>query len=325
MRRTRTITTWLAGVFALTLALAACGGEDNLSGGDGNGGGGDGGGGSKGSLTVGAANFTEGQVMAEMYAALLEDAGYSVTVETVDNREIYEPALEKGEVDVVPEYAATMAEFLNLKVNGPDAEPVASSDLDETTQALTDLAEQQGLKVLQPAQAVDQNAFAVTEQYAQQNDLTTMSDLGDNVNEPLVLAATEECPDRPYCQPGLEDTYGIQISEVKPLGFSTPQVKEAVKSGDAQLGLVATTDGTLGDEGLVVLEDDKDLQNADNLVPVVNAESAGSQDVADALNKLADTLTTEDLAMLNRQVDVERMKPEDAARDYLQEKGLIQG
>ncbi|MGH8867002.1 MAG: ABC transporter substrate-binding protein [Actinomycetes bacterium] len=317
MRSARTTLLCLAA--AMALALTACGGDDNLDGDSG----GDSGSESKGSLTVGAANFTEGQVMAEMYAILLEDAGYSVSVETVDNRELYEPALEKGEIDVVPEYAATFAEFLNLKVNGADADLVASPDLDETMTALTDLAEQQGLEVLEPAEAVDQNAFAVTQEYAEQNDLTTMSDMGANVDKPVVLAATEECPDRPFCQPGLEDVYGIEIAELQPLGFDTPQVKEALQSGDAQLGLVATTDGTLGDDGLVTLEDDKNLQNADNLVPVVNPDSAGGKDVADALNALAPVLTTEDLADLNRQVDVERAEPEDAAREYLEQQSLL--
>jgi osmoprotectant transport system substrate-binding protein len=88
---------------------------------------------------------------------------------------------------------------------------------------------------------------------------------------------------------------------------------------------VGTTDGTLEALGLVLLEDDQGLQLADNLVPIVNAETAGDDAVAEALNALADVLTTEDLATLNAQVDAERQQPADVARAYLEEQGLIGG
>jgi osmoprotectant transport system substrate-binding protein len=171
---------------------------------------------------------------------------------------------------------------------------------------------------------VDQNAFAVTQEFAEANSLATLSDLGA-LGQPVVLAATEECPDRPFCQPGLEETYGIQVAGLEPLGFGTLQVKQAVADGDADLGLVASTDGTLEQFGLVVLEDDQGLQNADNLVPVVNAATAEDQAVVDALNSLADVLTTEDLATLNAQVDEERQQPADVATAYLEDQGLIGG
>ncbi|MFW6092099.1 MAG: ABC transporter substrate-binding protein, partial [Actinomycetota bacterium] len=234
-------------------------------------------------------------------------------------------ALEAGEIDVVPEYAATMAEYLNAQVNGPDApseSPVATNDAAETVEAMRPLAEERGLSVLEPAEAANQNGFAVTQEFADENGVSTLSELGE-LGEPIVLAAVEECPDRPFCQPGLEETYGLEITEILPLGFGSPQTKEAVASDEAQLGLVGTTDGTLDDFGLVLLEDDQQLQQADNLVPVVNAETAGDEAVAETLNQLADVLTTEDLAMLNRQVDAERELPEDVATSYLEDNGLL--
>lgn len=313
----------LGAALGLPLVLTACGGGDDAFEGDAaETTGGDAGGG--GSLVVGGANFTEMLVMQEMYRALLEDAGYTVEVTSVESREIYAPSLASGDIDVVPEYAATMAEYLNREANGPDAEPVASSDVDETMEALRTLAEEAGLVALEPAQAVDQNAFAVTQEFADTNGLTTLSDLGA-LGQPVVLAATEECPDRPFCQPGLEEVYGIQIASLEPLGFGTLQVKQAVADGDADLGLVASTDGTLEQFGLVVLEDDQGLQNADNLVPVVNAETAEDEAVVEALNSLADVLTTEDLATLNAQVDEERQQAADVATAYLEEQGLIGG
>jgi osmoprotectant transport system substrate-binding protein len=276
-------------------------------------------------ITVGGASFTESLIMIEMYAALLEDAGYEVQVQPVDNRELYAPELESGGIDVVPEYAATFAEYLNLDANGPAAEPVATGDVEETVTALRALAEAKGIEVLEPSEAANQNAFFVTEAFAAEHSLSTLSDLGAS-GIPVVLAGTAECPERPKCEVGLRETYGIDITENLPLGFGSVQNKEAVTSGKAQLGLSGTTDGTLGALGLVVLEDDQSLQNADNLVPVVNAEGpAGTDEVAEVLNGLVAELTTEDLAELNRRVDEDREQAADVARSYLQDKGLLGG
>jgi len=310
----------------LALAVGACGGgEDALE---------TGGGESTteaapaGELTVGGADFTEMAIMQEIYRLLLEDAGYTVDIQQAEARELYGPALESGEIDVVPEYAATMAEYLNARKNGPEAPvnaPIATPDAAETVANMAPIAEEYGLTILEPAEAADQNGFAVSQEFADANGgLTTLSELGA-LGQPLILAAGEECAERPFCEPGLESTYALNITEILPLGFSTPQTKEAVSGGEAQLGLVATTDGTLQSLGLVLLEDDKALQLADNLVPIVNTETAGDDAIAEALNQLASVLTTEDLAMLNAQVDVERQQPADVAQAYLEEKGLIGG
>ncbi|MFI2298464.1 ABC transporter substrate-binding protein [Actinacidiphila glaucinigra] len=313
--------TALAAVAVLSAGLAACGGDSLEKSG---GGGSSPAGGSKGSLTVGSAGFTESTVLAQLYSQLLTDAGYKTTIKTVDNRELYEPALEKGQIDVVPEYAATLAEFLNAKANGKDAAPVASSDVDATVQALSELAAPRGLKVLPAGEAVDQNAFAVTKDFAQKNDLKTLSDLGKSKIK-VKLAAGEECSIRPFCSPGLKKTYGIDVTSVDAKGVGTVQAKQAVKDGTDQLVLTTTTDATLDQFGLVLLEDDKGLQNADNVLPVVNAKEAGGADVAAALDKLTQVLTTADLTELNKQVDSERKKPEDVAADYLKSKGLLKG
>ncbi|MGF3218331.1 ABC transporter substrate-binding protein [Streptomyces albidoflavus] len=273
-------------------------------------------------LTVGSAGFTESDLLAQMYALLLRRAGYETELITVANRELYEPALESGRVDVVPEYAATFADWLNAKENGPDAEPVGSPDLATTMKALRRLAAPRGLTVLDPGKAVDQNAFAVTREFAVEHSLRTLSDLGAS-GLPVRLAAGDECVSRPYCRPGLEKTYGIDVTAVDPKGVGTTQAKRAVQSGQDQMVLTTTTDATLDDFGLVLLEDDKKLQNADAVVPVVNRARARSERVARALDALAPVLTTADLAGLNRQVDSWRRLPEDVARAYLEEKGLL--
>ncbi|WP_443066617.1 ABC transporter substrate-binding protein [Streptomyces sp. NBC_01255] len=276
------------------------------------------------SLTVGSAGFTESDLLAQMYALLLEDAGYRTKILSVTNRELYEPALENGQIDVVPEYAATFADWLNAKANGADAPTVGSPDLATTMTALRTLAAPRGLTVLDPGRAVDQNAFAVTAAYAAQHRLKTLSDLGA-ARLPVRLAAGDECVRRPYCAPGLAKVYGIEVTAVDPKGVGTTQAKQAVQSGQDQLVLTTTTDATLDDFGLVLLADDKNLQNADHIVPVVNRARAGSARVTEALDRLNTVLTTADLAELNERVDSWRRLPEDVARNYLAGKGLIPG
>ncbi|MFF5448855.1 ABC transporter substrate-binding protein [Streptomyces sp. NPDC012888] len=310
------------GALALSLSLAACGGDSLERSRDG---GAPAGSGNKGELVVGAAGFTESAVLAELYAQLLRAEGYGTSVTTVGNRELYEPALEKGEIDVVPEYAATLAEFLNAKVNGPKApeeKPVASSDAAATVAALEGLAGPLGLKVLPAGGAVDQNAFAVSREFAAKHNLKSLSDLGKSGLK-VKIAAGDECAVRPFCAVGLKSTYGIDVSGIDPKGVGTPQAKQAVKDGVDQLVLTTTTDATLDSYGLVLLEDDKKLQNADNILPVVNAKEAGSPEIAAALGRLTRVLTTADLIELNGKVDAERAKPADVAKNYLLAKGLL--
>ncbi|MFJ3696281.1 ABC transporter substrate-binding protein [Streptomyces sp. NPDC090052] len=273
-------------------------------------------------LTIGTAGFTESDLLAQMYALLLHRAGYRTGILSVTNRELYEPALESGQIDVVPEYAATFADWLNTKVKGSGAPPAGSPDRKATMKALRGLATPRGLTVLNPGRAVDQNAYAVTAAYAARHHLKTLSDLGKS-GLPVRLAAGDECVQRPYCEPGLKKTYGIRITGIDPKGVGTTPAKQAVQNGQDQMVLTTTTDATLGAFGLVILRDDKHLQNADCIVPVVNRSRAGSRGVTGALDRLNAVLTTKDLASLNEQVDSWRRLPEDVARNYLRSKHLL--
>lgn len=305
---------------AALLLSAACGNDDT--------GGNDGdtppaGNGDKGAITLSGQNFTEMQIMAEMYKAVLEDAGYTVTVNLVDTRDVYVNQLTAGKVDVVPDYLAGMADFLNTTANGAEATPISTNSAEETLTALKPLADAAGITMLEPAEATDQNAFAVTKAFAEENNLTTLSDLAA-MGEPVTLAAAPDCAGRADCEGGLTDTYGIDITEILPLGFDSPQTKDSVTKGESQLGLVATTDGALDEEGLVILQDDKGIQPAQNLIPAVNSDFLDSNpDVATVLNELSATLTTEDLGALDIKVGVERAQPADVAMEYLMDKGLM--
>jgi osmoprotectant transport system substrate-binding protein len=195
-------------------------------------------------VVVGAANFSESATLAELYAGVLRAAGYDASTQTIGNRETYEPALEAGELTVVPEYAGTFTEFLNKKVNGPDAPAVASSDLDATVTALTGLGASVGLAFGAPSQAQDQNAFAVTTAFADEHGLTTLSDLAEACGD-LVLGGPPECPERPFCQPGLEETYGLDVGEFVSLDAGGPLTKTALQQGRIAVGLVFSSDAAL--------------------------------------------------------------------------------
>ena len=130
--------------------------------------------------------------MSEMYKALLEDAGYDVTLKLVESRDVYAPEMQKGNVDISADYLSSMTEYLNAQANGPDAEMVASNDPDATVEELRKLAEPTGIEPLEPAEAQDANAFAVTQEFAEENDVTSLSDLAA-LGEPITLAAAEDC------------------------------------------------------------------------------------------------------------------------------------
>jgi osmoprotectant transport system substrate-binding protein len=202
--------------------------------------------GAGGKVTVGAGNFSESQTLGELYRIALTAAGYQVTVRQIGNRELYEPALERGEVHVVPEYVGTLTEFLNKKVNGASATPVASGDLDKTVTGLTDLGTKSGLSFGTPSPAADQNAFAVTTAFAEDNGVATLSDLAEKCSgEDTILGGPPECPQRPFCKPGLEKTYGLSFGPFSSLDVGGPQTKTALTTGKISVGLVFSSDGAL--------------------------------------------------------------------------------
>ena len=198
-----------------------------------------------GKLVIGAADFAESATLGTIYATVLNAAGYDAEVTTIGNREAYLPALEKGEqVQVIPEYTGTLTEFINKDVNGAEAETVASSDLDATVEGLTGLGEEIGLIFGEPSPAQDQNAFAVTKGFADEHGVTTLSELAEECGG-VVLGGPPECTERPFCQPGLEESYGLEFAEFRSLDAGGPLTKTALQQGEVTLGLVFSSDGSL--------------------------------------------------------------------------------
>jgi osmoprotectant transport system substrate-binding protein len=202
--------------------------------------------GAGGKIVIGAADFSENQTLGALYEIVLDAAGYDASVQQIGNRELYEPSLEKGEITVVPEYAGTFTEFLNKKFNGGSATPVATGDVDKTVTALKTLADKAGLVLGKASKAADQNAFAVTKAFADKNGVKTLTEFAEKCSgTATVLGGPAECPQRPFCQPGLETTYNLKAGKFSSLDAGGPQTKNALTTGAITIGLVFSSDGAL--------------------------------------------------------------------------------
>jgi osmoprotectant transport system substrate-binding protein len=180
--------------------------------------------------------------------------------------------------------------------------------------------EPMGLTALTPSPAADQNAFAVTKATADKYKLTKLSDLTPIAGQ-LTLGAGPECPARPFCQPGLEKTYGLKFKSFRVLDSGGPMTLGALASGDIDVGLVFSSDGGVAARNLVVLQDDKKLQTVDNLVPAIRNDVVDDT-IRKDLNKVSAALTTDDLIQLNKRADVDKADPETLAREWLQQHGF---
>ena len=299
------------------LTLAACAGDDlDSSAGDDTGS--EAGGG--GPVTIASQSFPEAALMASMYELLLADAGYEPTVQLVDSRDAY-MATFPGDVDVVPEYVGGIVNFLNSTSDQGSGEQLTAGDGEELAEAGEDLLDEAGIELLELSEATDTNAYFVTVERAEEEGWEVLSDLE---GESVVLAAAPDCEGRLDCEAGLREEYGIDITKVLPLGYAGDQTYQSVLDGESDLGQTSTTDGTLESLGLVVLDDDQEIQPAQNLVPAVAEDFLEQNEgVADILEELMAALDTDTLTELNGRMAVDREKPEDVARDFLESEGLL--
>jgi osmoprotectant transport system substrate-binding protein len=266
-------------------------------------------------VTIGGLNFSESSILASIYEGALKSQGIKVTVRpNLGSREIVAPALERGEIDLYPGYAATDLEFYNQGAG--EATPDAQATVEKLRQRLVP----RNITALEPSPAIDTNAFAVTRATADKYNLKKLSDLAPVAGE-LRLGGPPECPTRPFCAAGLEKTYGIVFKEFKALDAGGPLSKTALEKGDVEVALIFSSDGAIPAKGFVVLEDDRRLQNADNVVPIIRTGAATEQ-ARQVLNRVSAALTTEDLAELNKRADVDKEDPEVLAKDWLKEHGF---
>lgn len=271
------------------------------------------------SVVIGSQSFDEAALMTAMYQEILEDQGYDVETRLVDTRPVYLNEMPDA-VQIAPEYVAGIVDQLNTDANGPDAEPLSTSDAQETIDAGAQLLEDKGITLLDPSPAFSANGYFTSQDFADSEGLTALSDLE---GQQITLAAAPDCKGRLDCEKGLVDTYGIDIT-LEPLGYASTETFQAVLDGEAQLGQTSTLDGTLADQGLLLLDDDLGIQPAQNLVPAVSSEFlADHPDIEAPLNDLMAALDNDTLGQLLVQVQVDREQPADVAREFLESEGLL--
>ena len=262
-------------------------------------------------ITVTSFDFPESETLAELYGQALRQHGYPVeVVARLGPRDIVQPALEQGRVDLVLGYLGSTQNFLY-------AQRVATADPQATHARLTQALTSRGIRVLAFAKAEDRNGFVVTGDLARRRQLERISDLAPIAHQ-LTFGGPPECPDRPLCLKGLQDVYGLQFARFEAMPSRTTTA-DALETGEIDLGMLETTDGNLADRDLVQLKDDRRLQPAENIVPMMRTETIAAYGprLVRVLNNLTDQLNTQDLIQMNQQVELEGTKPAAVAADWL--------
>lgn len=299
--------------FAATLVLAACGGggtdplgetsaAPSASGSTAGG----------APVVVGSANFTENQILGEIYAQALQAKGVQASTKpNIGSREVYIRALQEGSISVIPEYSGNL--LLHFDENA------SASTAEEIQQALP-AAVGSDLKVLTPSKAADQDVYVVTRAYSEANGITSLEDL-KKVSGNAILGGPSELAERKYGPEGLEGIYGATFKQFKP--YDAPAVKvRDLNDNKIQVATFFTTDAAIVDNDYVQLEDPQLMILPQNVLPLVAAEVATNTAATEALDAVSAALTTEDLTALNKRVDVEREDANTVAADWLKSKGL---
>lgn len=271
-------------------------------------------------IVVASFDFPESALLAELYAGALEEHGYPVSrLTNLGSRETVDPALFQGLVDFVPEYAGTALVFSTLGRSAP------SSDAQSTVDRLANALRPKGVSVAEPAAAENQNGIVVTQETAARHGLVTISDLQDE-DEGFTFGGPPECPERPLCLAGLEERYGLSFRTFLPLDTSGPATVSALEEGEVDVALLFTTDPDIAAHDLVLLEDDRELQPAENVVPIVRTEVLNRYGSAfsRAIRRVTRLLSTSDLRALNRRIELGGRRPREVAGEWLTEQGLIE-
>ena len=256
-------------------------------------------------------DFPENQILVEVYAEAVRRAGLPVSVQHgIGTREVVSPALQQGVVDVVVDYLGTALAFARPEFARP---PVAS---EEKHAVLVRTMGGRGVDVLTPSAAEDQNGFVVTNTFAAEHDVDTLSDLVALAPE-LAFGGPPECSDRPFCLLGLERVYGMKFGAVLSMPTRAATL-EALLSRQIDVGMLETTDARLAVAPVTLLADDRGLQPRENVVPMVRAAAAErwGPPLRAALEETSARLTTDQLIELNRAVELDGLTPAEAAASW---------
>ena len=272
-------------------------------------------------ISVGSFDFPESGLLAEIYGQALAAHGFRIRIMPgLGNRELVDPALMSGLIQVVPEYAGSALEFVSL------GRLSATSSADATNKALAAAVDDAGLVAGRPAPAQDTNAIVVTAATAARYGLRSIADLA-RVAPRLVFGGPPECPGRPYCLPGLEHTYGIHFRRFIPLDAAGPLTLQALEAGNVNAALLFSTNPSIRTQHLVVLADDRGLQPAENVTPLIRRDAVaryGGGLVA-VLNKVSAHLDTGSLRAMDALVQLGGQAPRRVAATWLRMHGLVPG
>jgi osmoprotectant transport system substrate-binding protein len=258
-------------------------------------------------LVIGSQAYYSNEIVAETYAQVLEDAGYTVERQfSLGQRDVYVPALVAGEVDLFPEYTGNLLQYFD-----PSATQTAADDV---YQALT-AALPAGLSALAMSPASDQDSYNVTAEFAAQNNLVSIADLAPTLG--LRLGGAPELAERPYGPQGLLSFYGVNVV-FEATGDTTV---EALVAGLIDMANVYSADPRIQQLGLVTLADPAGLFLASNLVPI--ASDKVDQRARDLINAVSAAMTAQDLVAMNVRSVSEQLSAAEIARDWLISKGLI--
>jgi osmoprotectant transport system substrate-binding protein len=269
-------------------------------------------------MVVASFNFPESELLAAIYGLAMENAGIPVRLElNLGPREIVQPALEQGLVNLVPEYLGSALTSLE------PTPAVAMSDPAAVRRELGRLLARWHVRVLASARAQDQNGLVVTRATARRLGLREVSDLARAAWR-MTLAGPPECPTRPYCLPGLRAVYGLRFARF--LAFETERQRvAAVQAGVANVAVLFTTDGNLATGDLALLTDDRGLQPAENVVPVISAAAVRryGKRLIDAVNAVSARLTSDGLTFLNWRIEGARKNILAEARGWLERHRIV--
>jgi osmoprotectant transport system substrate-binding protein len=271
----------------------------------------------RGTLVVGVSGaFPENQVVAEMYAQVLENAGYTVERQLeLGTREISDRALFSGEIQLKPEYTG-------FEIPALDPDATVGTDPEQVHQDLVDLYAEEGIVTLDFSPANSTNAFVVLPETAEEHGLETVSDL-EPVADQLSLGGPPECPDREFCLIGLEEVYGIEeFAEFRSLDFGGAQTEQALATGAIDVALLFSLNPNIEKNGWVLLEDDKQLQVPGNFVGVIR-EDATNDEIEGLINDVTASLTTEGMLDLVNRIVNDRQDTAAVARSHLEAEGLF--
>ncbi len=268
-------------------------------------------------IVVAAQDFGESAILAEIYAGALAARGFDTSVQPVGGfRDLQMAAFESGDINLAPEYAASMLEFLN------EGAGEATGDAQETTDLLNERLAPLGLVALTPSSAIDTNAFVVTQETSEALSIFSLSDLAA-YGADLTLGGPPDCETNPFCIPGLQTAYDLDMSaNFQPLDAGQVTVA-ALEAGEIDVAILFSTSGIIADRGFVLLADDQGMLAADNVVPVMTDEvfDAYGDAVVGELDNVSALLTTEGLTEMNRRFDIDNEDADDIAASWLADNG----